>query len=65
MLTPLVAKPPRALYSAAGRLRTLKTNEVTTGPAPGAGWMGVLARTTKRVVLWASSSTSVARTSSA
>ena len=64
MLTPLVAKPPSALYSAAGRLRTLKMKLVTIGPLPAGASMRSRESTTKRVVLWSSSSTSEASTSS-
>ena len=61
MFTPLVANPPSALYSAAGRLRTLKMKLVTTGPLPGGASTSSRESTTKRVVLCSSSSTSSAR----
>ena len=50
MLTPLVAKPPSALYKAAGTLRTSNTNVVMHGCATGSVFASVASRT-KRVVL--------------
>ncbi len=43
-------------------LRTLKMKLVTTCPAPGSAWTSSLESTTNRVVLWSSSSTSLAST---
>jgi hypothetical protein len=51
MFTPLVAKPPIALYSAAGTERTRNTSEVITGPSSISTSAGSPAITTKRVVL--------------
>ncbi len=51
MFTPLVAKPPSALYSAAGTLRTRNTKLVMTGPLPAGTGAGSRASTRKRVVL--------------
>ena len=63
MLTPLVAKPPIALYKAAGTFLTSKISVVIHGPSPVAG-RPPRASVTKRVMLWSASAMSVASNSS-